>query len=323
VPTLLDKRLIFVMGKGGVGRSTVATALGLLSAKHGLRTIVAEVASQDRVQRTFQHGGNHFREVEVAPDLFTMSIDPQHAMDEYLRVKTGALGQVLGSSKLFQAFAMATPGMRELLTMGKIWELAQLQRHTRGAAPYDVVIVDAPATGHGIGILRAPRTFAEIAKVGPISRQAGKIAATIADHDFTGVLAVATPEEMAINEALTIRDALHQDELELAAVIVNALYPARFEEHELPELDAALTRVQSPLARSAIRAAVSEHARAASQRAQLVRLREELGPIVIELPYLFAHALERPQLERLADELESGLLKVERAVPASAHEGRA
>src|SRR5437588_10569560 len=115
VPALLEKRLIFVTGKGGVGKSTVATALGMLAARRGLRTVVAELSSQERVQRRFEHRAEHFREVELAPGLFTSSIDPDHARDEYLRVKLGAVGHALGSSRMFQAFAMATPGMRELL----------------------------------------------------------------------------------------------------------------------------------------------------------------------------------------------------------------
>ena len=125
-------------------------------------------------------------------------------MEEYLRVKAGAIGQALGSSRLFQAFAMATPGMRELLSIGKVWELAQLHRRTRGAAPYDLVIVDAPATGHGMGLLRTPRTFADIARVGPIAHQGRTIADTIADPEFTGVIAVATPEEMPVNETMAL-----------------------------------------------------------------------------------------------------------------------
>src|SRR5207248_206987 len=130
VPALLEKRLIFVTGKGGVGKSTVATALGLLAARRGLRTVVAELSSQERVQRLFEHRAEHFREVELAPGLFTISIDPEHAMDEYLRVKLGAVGHALGSSRLFHAFAMATPGMRVLLSIGRVWEVAQLHRRT-------------------------------------------------------------------------------------------------------------------------------------------------------------------------------------------------
>ena len=309
MPTLLDKRLVFVTGKGGVGKSTVATALGLLAARQGLRTIVAELASQERVQGVFAENsaGEQFRELELAPGLFTISIDPQHAMEEYLRVKAGPFGQMLGSSRLFQAFAMATPGMRELLSIGKVWELAQLDRRTRGAAPYDLVIVDAPATGHGVGLLRTPRTFAEIARVGPIAHQGQTIANTIADRDFTGVIAVATPEEMPINETLTLAGELARDDLALDLVVVNALYPARFDADEIAELDSALARTRSPLARSALRAALSEHARAATQREQRDRLRDHVDGRLVELPYVFADHLGLSELEELAGALETAL----------------
>jgi anion-transporting ArsA/GET3 family ATPase len=307
VPGLLDRRLIFITGKGGVGRSTVAIALGMLSARRGLRTIVAEVSAQERVQRTFEHEAEPFREVELAPRLFTISIDPQNAMEEYLRIQTGPLGHVLASSRLFQAFAMATPGMRELLTIGKIWELARLQRKTRGAAPYDLVVVDAPATGHGVGILRTPKTFADIARVGPIARQGRRIASTIADREFTGIVAVATPEEMPVNETVFMRDALAQDGLALDAVIVNALYPARFTATEVVELDGALPRTESALGRGALRAALSEQARAATQRDQEARLSKSLKVKLVELPYVFAERIGRAELEVLADALEAGL----------------
>jgi anion-transporting ArsA/GET3 family ATPase len=307
VPALLDKRLVFVTGKGGVGKSTVAIALGLIAARQGLRTIVAELASQDRIQGLFDTEREQFREMELEPGLFTISIDPQQAMEEYLRVKAGTLGQALGSSRLFQAFAMATPGMRELLSIGKVWELAQLDRRTRGAAPYDLVIVDAPATGHGVGLLRTPKTFADIARVGPIAHQGRTIAETIANREFTGVIAVATPEEMPVNETLTLAEELARDELALDLVIVNALYPARFEAGEIAELTSALGRTRSQLARSALRAALSEHTRAATQREQRDRLRERVNGRLVELPYVFAEHLGLAELEVLAGALE-GLL---------------
>jgi anion-transporting ArsA/GET3 family ATPase len=321
VPGPLDHHLIFVTGKGGVGKSTVATAIGLLGARRGLRTVVAELSGQDRILRTFHGGppaepGRHtrFEEVELAPGLFTISIDPQHAMEEYLRVKIGTVGQALGSSKIFQAFAMATPGMRELLSVGKIWELAQLRRRTSGAAPYDLVVVDAPATGHGMGILRTPRTFAEIARVGPIAQQGNAIAATIADHDFTGVLAVCTPEEMPVNETLMLREALVSDGLELGAVIVNGLYPERFDQRDLRKLNAAAKNADSQVARGALRAAISEQARAATQGAQRARLRESLDVPLVDLPYMFAEEIGRGELEQLADCLEAALASGDGAV---------
>lgn len=303
---LLDRRLIFVTGKGGVGKSTVATALGLMAARRGLRTIVAELASQDRVGAAFDADGDVFAEVELAENLFTISIDPEHAMEEYLRVKTGSVGQALGSSKLFGAFAMATPGMRELLSIGKVWELSQHERRTNGADVYDLVIVDSHAAGHGVGILRTPRSFAEIARVGPIAHQAGSIAATIADRSFTAVVAVAAAEEMPVNETLWLRDALADEDLPLDATIVNGRYPRRFSAAELDELAGAQDHA-SALAGAAIRAALSEHARAEAQAEQLARLRDGLGTDLVELPYLFCEQIGIGELERLADELQDGL----------------
>jgi anion-transporting ArsA/GET3 family ATPase len=313
VPALLQRRLIFVTGKGGVGKSTVATALGLLAARRGLRTIVAELASQDRIRQTFEHDGDTFEEVRLAERLYTISIDPQYAMEEYLKVKTGTVGQALGSSRLFGAFAMATPGMRELLSVGKAWELAQTERRTSGADAYDLVIVDSPAAGHGIGILRTPRTFAEIARVGPIAHQGSRIAATIADHDFTAVVAVATAEEMPVNETLWLRDQLVADELRLDAMIINARYPDRFTAAEGAQLAAARDRATSPLAAAALGAALSEQARAAAQAEQLHRLHAGLGMPLIELPYLFAEQIGKPELEVLANALEAGLSEPEPA----------
>jgi anion-transporting ArsA/GET3 family ATPase len=315
VAELFTRRLIFVTGKGGVGKSTVATALGVLAARRGLRTIVAELSGQERVQRTFARTGETFEEVELSDGLFAISIDPQHAMEEYLRVKTGAVGQALGSSRLFHAFAMATPGMRELLSVGKVWELSQHQRRTDDADAYDLVIVDSPAAGHGAAILRTPRTFAEIARVGPIAHQAGSIAATIADRSFTAVVAVATAEEMPVTETLWLRDALAEESLPLEATIVNSCYPERFTPAEHAELQDAHGKARSPLGRAALSAALSERARFQIQHEQLERLRDGLGTELVELPYLFAEEMGRAELEQLADALERGLARLQ-AVPA-------
>ena len=303
---LFDRRLIFVTGKGGVGKSTVAISLGLVAARRGLRTIVAELHSQERVQDSFARHGARFEELELAPGLFTISIEAERAMDEYLQVKAGPLGHAVSSSRLFQALAMATPGMRELLSMGKVWELAQLQRRTRGAAPYDLVIVDAPATGHGVGILRTPKTFADIARVGPIAHQGRQIASMIYDRRLTAVVAVATPEEIPVNETLSLRESLTHENLALELVIVNGVYPGRFADDEVGSLEHAFECSEDALARAAVRAALSEHVRVETQRTQLDRLRAglNLDGRVAELPFVFTENLDRPELERLADQLE-------------------
>jgi anion-transporting ArsA/GET3 family ATPase len=209
-----------------------------------------------------------------------------------------ALATTLTSSRLFTYLAAATPGLRELLTVGKVWELAQHDRRTPGAQPYDLVVLDAPATGHGVAILEAPRTFADAARVGPVARQGGKIHAMLADPGRTAVVAVATPEEMPVNETLSLRAALAERMgLPLVLAIVNGVLPNRLTAADVQALD----RV-APSA--ATRAALSQHARSSSQRAQVARLRRGLdGTPVRTLPYLFRSALDADDIASLGRKL--------------------
>src|SRR5215216_5688285 len=246
---LQDRRLLYVTGKGGVGKTTVAAALGVAAARAGRRTIVCEVADQDRVSRAFRREGVvPETEVQLADNLWAITIDPQRALEEWLGNQVGGLGlRVLARSSAFQYFVAAAPGAKELITIGKIWELGQPQRWTRSNPTYDLVIVDAPSSGHGLAMLTTPRTFGEIARVGPIRRQAFKIRDTLADPDRTGYVAVALPEEMPVNETLELgsrlRDAVG---LGLDAIVVNGLYPARFSGKEADALRAALENGMAP-----------------------------------------------------------------------------
>jgi len=246
--SLFDKRLLFVTGKGGVGKSTVASALGLAAARLGKRTILCEVAQQELTSRLFHRDGIGFEETELVPGLAAISIDPQQAMEEYLRVQIGnrALFKLLFDNRIFQYLADAAPGVRELVTMGKVWELAQLERPWTGAETrYDLVVVDAPATGHGLGLLGAPRTIRDIARVGPIRRQANRIDTFLRDPSATGVVAVALAEEMPVVETLEFDRRLSAEMgLETGAVVVNGLYPERFSGADaaaLAQLDRATT----------------------------------------------------------------------------------
>ena len=304
---ILDKRLVFVTGKGGVGKTTVAASLGLVAARAGKRTIVCEVAQQERMSRVFRRQGVGYRETRLDTDLYAISIDPQESMDEYLRqqVKPAALYALLFDNRLFQYFAAATPGMRELVTIGKVWELAQFERRNPQAAPFDIVIVDAPSSGHGLGFLRAPRTFRDTARVGPISRQAGKIDAFITDSSFTGVVAVALPEEMPVNETVDFQRRLRGEMgMELDAVVVNALLPERFDAAEAERIEQAAAANGSPGVDAALKAALFEHRRARTQQTELERLSEELRRRPLTLPFLFEPELDLGSFELLSAELE-------------------
>jgi anion-transporting ArsA/GET3 family ATPase len=314
---LLDTRLVFVTGKGGTGKSTVAAAVGLLAARRGKRAIVCEVAGQQRVHSALldgdgelqANGGGRFAEVELAPNLYGISIDPELALEEYLSVQLGSrtLFRALTRNRIFHYLTVAAPGVRELATIGKAWELAQPERWTGADRRYDLVVVDGPATGHGVAMLRTPRTFREIARVGTIRRQAGRIDSFLRDRRRTAVIAVATGDEMPVNETLDLDARLREEVgVELWAVIANALYPERFSATEARRLERASSDLRSESARAAVRAALSEHHRAVIQREQLRRLDERFEQI-LSLPYLFRPELGRAQLEHLAGLIEEQL----------------
>jgi anion-transporting ArsA/GET3 family ATPase len=303
--SLLDRRLVFVTGKGGVGKTTVAAALGLKAAQSGKRTIVCEVAEQERLASLFGQGGGEHAERELAPGLFGISIDPEQAKEEWLRyqLRSGTLAGLLGGSRLFQYLTAAAPGLDQLVTVGKIWELAQLQRKAAKAAPYDLVIVDAPATGHGLAMLRAPKTFSDVARVGPIHRQAGIIHRFLRNRSSTGLVAVALPEEMPVNETLELGERLGEEMgMAIDRIVVNGVYPERFTGAEAKTLESANGQ-GSPAAAAAVRAALTEHRRGRMQRSQLRRLRRGADAPVATLPYLFAAELGREEIELLAAKL--------------------
>jgi anion-transporting ArsA/GET3 family ATPase len=318
VDGLLEKRLIFVTGKGGVGKSTVSAALGVAAARAGKRTIVCEVAQQERISSLFERQGIGYHEVEIAPRLHAFSIDPQRALEEYLQlqIRIRPLYDLLFKNRIFTYFAAATPGLRELVTIGKVWELAQLDRKVKKAPKYDLVIVDAPATGHGLGLLRTPKTFSDIARVGPIKRQADYIYDFITDRSVTAVMAVAWPEEMPVNETLDLQRRLKTElGMKLDRIVLNGIYPDLFSNAEAEILGQRYEQEAErnggngtgTVRRAALRAALSEYRRARMHRQQLTRLREGSGQEVVELPFLFEPALDMDAMERLAGTLEESL----------------
>jgi len=292
---------VFVAGKGGVGKTTIALALGLAAARRGLRTIVCEVAHQERFSRLLGREGVGYEETEIADNLSAISLDQQHTLEEWVtyQLPSRTLANLLYRNGVFQHLTSAAPGIKELVTIGKIWELAQLHRKTKDARPYDFVVVDSPATGHGLGLLRAPRTFGDIARVGPVRHQADRI------HDFvvsskTGVLAVALPEEMPVNETIEYRDEIVEFRGDLEAVVMNGLYPARFTEAEIE----SLADHDGP----AVGAAATEYRRYRAQVEEVERLKGGVrNSRFVTLPFLFAPELGMDEVETLSHDLEGQL----------------
>ena len=296
---------MIVTGKGGVGKSTVALALALAAARRGKRTILCEVSAQEHLSRVFHRAEVGFHEVEMAENLWAISIDPDESLREYvlLQLKVKAMRDLLFKSRIFTYLAAATPGLKELVTIGKIWELALEDRKVKQGRNYDLVIVDAPATGHGVGFLQTPRTFANVARVGPIRQQAEILDKFIRNRKRTGMAVVTLPEEMPVNETAKLeRDLASEVGVQVSRIFCNGLYPERFPEDEAGAL-IELAAEREGAVRVACRAAASESRRARAEREQLARLEELTEAPVTTLPFLFEPELGVEEIGVLADEV--------------------
>jgi len=199
VSSLLDRRLLFVTGKGGVGKTTIAAALALLGAQQGKRTLVCEVDAKGNLADFYETEPFRFKEREVEPGLYGMAMDTEESLNEYLRLqlRLPVVARVGPLARAFEFVATAAPGVKEILTVGKLVHEVRERR-------YDLVVVDAVATGHIVGQLAAPQAINELVQVGLVRSQTDWMLEMLGDPETTGLCIVATPEEMPVNETMEL-----------------------------------------------------------------------------------------------------------------------
>ena len=291
-----------MLGKGGVGKSTVSAALGLASARAGRRTLVVEVAGQQRLSRLFRAAEvGHEDPAELAPDLFGISIDAEQATEEYLagQLRLGPLVDMLTRSKAFHTFAAAAPGLPELVTVGKVWKLAVTLTEDGTAPVWDALIVDCPATGHGIALLETAGNVEELAAGGPIKDQAARIQEVVSHPAATGIALVARPEELPVTEAVEAAATLRALGLPVAAAVLNGVREERFSDADEPALGALAERGEGPVREAAI-AGLRHLAYQRCDDMYRERLAEGTGVPVLDLPELVRRRFDLDALEALA-----------------------
>jgi len=293
---LLDLRLVFVTGKGGVGKTTVASALALLASSQGKRVLICEVDAKGDVAGFYEAPPTGFKEKEVLPDLFAMTMDTEASLREYLRLqlRIPVVGRIGPLAKAFDFVATAAPGVREILTVGKLcYEVRE--RH------YDLVVVDAPASGHIVGQLAAPQAINNLVKVGLIRSQTDWMLDILSDPLTTGLMAVCTPEEMPVNETIELAARVRAETtVQLSAVVVNRVLPELFGRQEEEVFDAlgapdSLARLDELVGGDAgpvldaARLAVTMRRTRTTHLDHLRQNIEELVPMMY-LPYLFTRS---------------------------------
>lgn len=309
---LLDRRLVFVTGKGGVGKTTTAAALALLASQRGQRTLVCEVDAKGDVAGLLETGPTGFDPREVQPGLFTMSMDTEASLREYLtlQLRMPLLARLGPLARTFDFVANAAPGVKEILVVGKLaYEVRE--------GHYDLVVVDAPATGHVVGQLSAPQAINELVRVGLVRQQTDWMIEILTDPATTGVVVVAAPEEMPVTETLELLDRLRRDtDVDLAAVVVNRVLPELFGRREedlferlrepdgMAALDEAVDDRVGPVLEAARLAVTLRRTRAG----HLSRLRDGVdGVPLLYVPYLFARAQGMRATRQVAEALGAEL----------------
>jgi anion-transporting ArsA/GET3 family ATPase len=315
-PDLLARRLLFFTGKGGVGKSTVTAATALLASERGQRVLVVEADARGNLPGHFEQPSVGFEPREVYPGVFAMAMRTEDSLKEYLRLnlRVPVLGRLGPLARVLEFVATAAPGVKEILTVGKVcWEVRE---SVEGRADWDLIVVDAAATGHIIGQLDAPRAIQELVSVGMVREQTDWMVQLLSDPEVTALNVVATPEEMPVNETIElVARARAELTVPLGAVIVNRVLPELFTRADEETFEA----LRGDDARSLLvdrvgsgTTTVLEAARLAvslrrTRAAQLAELRETVELPLLYLPYLFVRdqglRVTKMVAESLAQEL--------------------
>jgi len=309
---LFNKRLLFVLGKGGVGKSTVAAALAILAAQQGKNTLLAELDTEENIHPLFglPRRGRAVKS-EDYPSISALNIEGKAALEEYLRMtlKSYPLKELIFRSKIYNYFVKAAPGLKELMAIGKLWYEEQLREGDSDRPLWDIIIVDTPATGHALQYISMPRAAYDTFSTGLVHREAKKVLDLLTDPQKTLVNIVTTPEEMPINETLEVAQRLTKKTgLALGYIFVNKVYTPLWQDEQPASPSLALDQQRDGLLEAVRHWANVRMQRWEQSRYYITRLESRLGGPCIRVPYLFSPDISLSELLTISREIAGQLL---------------
>lgn len=235
---LEERRFVFVTGKGGTGKTTVTAALALALAARGRRVLIALSETKERMSVLFNAPALGTEIRSVAPNVSAVKISAEAALREYgeMILHSRAVYSAVFENKYVKGFFAAVPGLYQWAILGKAWFHAT-EKGLDGRPRFDIVLFDAPATGHGLDMLRVPKIIVDIAPPGILRRDAEQAWAMFKDDKQSGVVIVTLPEDLPATEAVELATAIENElELPIATVVVNQVLDFLFTENERHEL---------------------------------------------------------------------------------------
>ena len=298
-----DLRFIIVVGKGGVGKTTASAALAMSLASRGRRVLVAMCNAKERLSHLLQVEpiGPHIR--AVAPGIDAVNMEPGAALEEYgmMILKVRALYKLIFENRLVAGFLRGTPGIEAWAMLGKA-QYHAFETLPDGRPRYDTVIVDAPATGHGLELLRVPKVILDVVPPGLLRREAERAWGLFTDPTRAGVLIVTMPEELPTNESIELYDALRSElRLPVCGLVLNMVLPRLFDPAHAAALAALRERASGdPALKKLVSAAWTRLSRERLQTECRQRLQSEIPVRAYELPTLFTPDFRRAAIEALS-----------------------
>jgi anion-transporting ArsA/GET3 family ATPase len=312
----IDRRLWIVVGKGGVGKTTLSVLLGIWAAAQGKRALIAEVDGAGRAAWLLGLQPAPVGEAKLAQaNLAVMSVEGSAALAEYLRLilPVRRLLDVVFASRIYQYFVAAAPGLKELMTVGKIWYEAEKTDPTTGERAWDLVIMDAPATGHSLQYLGMPKAAHEVFRAGLVGRESQRLMDLLTDARKTAVHLVTTAEEMPVNESFEMYDRLRNElSMPLGYLVVNRLHRRRFDRTKLAELrqrSSGMSERERDLAAAVLDRALEEEGWSAIHAENLQRLSERIPLPRLELPFIFAEEFGPSHLQTLLRAMDAQIVR--------------
>jgi anion-transporting ArsA/GET3 family ATPase len=299
--TLADKRFVLVTGKGGVGKTTVCAAEALALAAKGKRVLVAMCNAKERLSAMLGSAPIGSTVTAVETNVWAVNMLPEKALEEYgvLVLRSRALYKTLFDNAYVRTFLRAVPGMQEWAMLGKAW-WHTTERLPDGSSKYDVVILDAPATGHGLDMLRVPKVIIDVVPPGLLRRDAERAWALFQDGHTCAIVLVTLPEEMPTTETIELAAALRGLGLPIGRVVVNAVLPPLFSRDERAALEGVGSFDVTSAGDAALAASRDRAARERLQAESMSRLSRELPVAPAFLPLLFEEAARPDAIRQLA-----------------------